>query len=136
MQRAKDMKAKQREELVKTLKARFEKNMIAIKVLNGLRYKQGWKLILKNCGHSMKWKVPAANRMLLVMITRRANTFFMIVQRKVLMAAEVFVTTVKRWSQEKNIDRKIALLIWRLPWALSFKGRTISGAAETWKFRY
>jgi hypothetical protein len=43
--------------------------------------------MLKNCGHSMKWKELAVNRMLLVMIKRRANTFFMIVQRKVLKAA-------------------------------------------------
>ena len=75
--------------------------------------------MLKNCGHSMKWKEPAVNRMLLGMIKRRANTFFMIVQRKVLMAAEVFVTTARLWSQGKNINRKIALGIWLRPWALS-----------------
>src|SRR5207245_547057 len=75
--------------------------------------------MLKNCGHSMKWKELAVNRMLLVMIRRRANTIFMIVQRKVLKAAEVFVTTAKRWSQGKNINRKIALLIWPLSWALN-----------------
>ena len=67
-----------------------------MKVLNGPKYKQGWKLMLKNCGHSMKWKELAVNRTLLVMIKRQANTFFMIVQRKVLKAAEVFATTVKR----------------------------------------
>src|SRR6266404_2066632 len=75
--------------------------------------------MLKNCGHSMKWKELAVNRTLLVMIKRRANTFFMIVQRKVLKAAEVFVTTVKRWRQERNISQKIALWIWQLPWALN-----------------
>ena len=62
-------------------------------VLNGLQYKQSWKPILKNYGRSMKWKEPAVNPMLLFMIKRRANTFFMIVQRKVLKAAEVFATT-------------------------------------------
>ena len=30
----------------------------------------------KNCGHSVKWKEPAVNRMLLVMIRRPANTSF------------------------------------------------------------
>src|SRR6266436_10446094 len=90
------------------------------KDLNGLKYKQSWKLMLKNCGHSMKWKELAVNRTLLVMIKRRANTFFMIVQRKVLKAGEVFATTVKRWTQGKNINQKIMLLIWQLPWALSF----------------
>ena len=37
----------------------------------------------------MKWKEPAVNRMLLAMIKKQANIFFMIVQRKVLKAAEV-----------------------------------------------
>ena len=68
----------------------------------------------------MKWKELAVNRMLLVMIKRRANTFFMIVQRKVLKAAEMFVTTVKGRRQGKQINQKITLLIWQLPWALSF----------------
>lgn len=76
--------------------------------------------MLKNCGHSVKWKELAVNRTLLVMIKKQANTFFMIVQRKVLKAAEVFATTVKRWNQGKNTNPKITLLIWQLPWALSF----------------
>jgi len=76
--------------------------------------------MLKKCGHSMKWKELAVNRMLLVMIERRANTFFMIVQRKVLKAAEVFATTVKRRRQEKHLNQNITLLIWQLAWALSF----------------
>src|SRR5258706_3612352 len=79
--------------------------------------------MLKNCGHSMKWKELAVNRTLLVMIKRRANTFFMIVQRKVLRAAEVFATTVKRWRRGKKINQKITLLIWRLPTAVSFLSR-------------
>ena len=44
---------------------------------------------------------------------------FMIVQRKALKAAEVFVMTAKRSSRGKNINRKIALSIWRLPWAFN-----------------
>src|SRR5687767_14921602 len=110
----------QREELLRALKARFEKSMNRHKALNDLKYKQSWKLMLKNCGHSMKWTELAVNRTLLAMIKRRANTFFMIVQRKVLKAAEVFATTVKRWSQGKNINRKTALLIWQLTWVLRF----------------
>jgi hypothetical protein len=83
-------------------------------------YKQSWKATLKNCGHSMKWKELAVNRTLLVTIKQRANTFFMTVQPKVLKGAEVFATTAKRWNQGKNINQKPMLLIWRLPWALSF----------------
>src|SRR5215216_459868 len=91
-----------------------------LKVLNGLKYRQSWKLILKNCHHSMKWKELAVNRTLLAMTKRRANTFFMIVQRKVPKAAGVFVTTVKRWRQGKNTNQQITPLIWQLPWALNF----------------
>ena len=76
--------------------------------------------MLKNCGHSIKWKELAVNRTLLALIKGRANTFFMIAQRKVLKAAEMFATTVKRWSQGKNTNQKTTLLIWPLPWASSF----------------
>ena len=116
----KKLSPEQREELLKTLKARFEKNMNRHKGLEWAKVQAKLEANLKNCGRSMKWKEPAVNRMLLVMIKRRANTFFMIVQRKVLKAAEVFVTTMKRWSQGKNINRKIALLKWQLTWALRF----------------
>src|SRR5262245_57807597 len=110
----------QRKELLRALKARFEKNMNRHKGLEWLRYKQSWKLILKNSGHSMKWRELAVNRMLLVTIKRRVNTFFVIGQRKALKAAEAFVTTVKPWSRGKNINQKITLLISQLPWASKF----------------
>ena len=58
----KDLSPQQREELLGALEARFERNMTAIKVLNGLKYKRSWKLTPKDCGHSMKWKEPAPNR--------------------------------------------------------------------------
>ena len=61
----------------------MRKTWTTIGVLNGLKYKESWKLMLKNCGPSMKWKELAVSRTLLAMIRRPANTFFMIVQRKV-----------------------------------------------------
>ncbi len=64
-------------------------------------------------------KEPAVKRMWLALIKRRANTLFMIVQRRALKTAEVFVTTAQHWNRGKNISRKIALLRWRLPWALN-----------------
>jgi hypothetical protein len=70
-------------------------------------YKQSWKRMLKNCGHSMKWMEPAANLMLLARIKKRANTFFVIVQPKARKVAEAFATTLKRLSQEKKINLEI-----------------------------
>jgi hypothetical protein len=48
------------------------------------------------------------------------NTSFLIVQQKVLAAAEVCVTTVKARNPGKNINRKITLSMWQRPWVLSF----------------
>ena len=62
----KDLSPEQREELLSTLKTRFEKNMNRHKGFELPKYKQSWKLMLKNCGHSMKWKELAVNRTLLV----------------------------------------------------------------------
>ena len=54
--------------------------------------------------------------MSLVTTKRRANTFFVIAQPKVLKAGEVCVTTVKGRSHGKNINQRITRLIWQLPW--------------------
>src|SRR5438477_1189961 len=116
----KDLSPEQREELLRTLKSRFEKNMNRHKGLEWAKVQAKLKADAEKLWSLNKWKELAVNRTLLVMIKRRANTFFMIVQRKALKAAEVFATTVKRWSQGKNINQKITLLIWQLPWALSF----------------
>ena len=40
----KKLSLEQREELFRTLKVRFEKNMNCHKVLNGQKYKQSWKV--------------------------------------------------------------------------------------------
>ena len=67
----------------------------------------------------MRWKEPAATFPFqprsartgrdLAVITRRENTFFLIVRRKVLKAEEVFATTAKRWTREKKTNQRITL---------------------------
>ena len=116
----KELSPEQREELLRTLKARFEKNMNRHKGLEWAKVQAKLEANTEKLWSLNEMEKLAVNRMLLVMIKRRANTFFMIVQRKVLKAAEVFVTTVKRWRQGKHLNQKITLLIWQLPWALNF----------------
>ena len=116
----KDLSPEQRAELLRALKSRFEKNMNRHKGLEWAQVQAKLEANAEKLWSSMKWKELAVNRTLLVMIKRRANTFFMTVQRKVLKAAEVFAMTVKRWTQGRNINQKIARLIWQLPWALRF----------------
>lgn len=115
----KELSPERREELLGALKARFEKTCTAIKVLNGLKLRRNWMLVLK------MWSLNEMERTggepdIVGYDKRRLNIFLMIVQRKVLKVAEVFVTTLKDWSQGKSINQKITLLIWQLPWALNF----------------
>ena len=114
----KELPQKQAEELIKVLKARFEKNMNRHKGLEWIKIQAKLEASTENYGRSMKWKEPVVNRILLVLMKRRANTFFMIALQKVLKAAEVYVTTAKDRNQEKNTNRKIMLLIWLHPWVL------------------
>jgi hypothetical protein len=110
----------QREDLLRILKARFELNMSRHK---GLQFSEVQAKLEAN--PEKLWSLNemeklVVNRMLLAMIKKRGNIFFMIVPRKVLRAAEVFVTTLKGWSQENSINRKIARLRWLETWALGF----------------
>jgi hypothetical protein len=116
----KELSPVQRDELLRALKARFEKNMSRHK---GLEWA---KVQAKLEAHTERlWSLNEMERTggepdVVGHDKRLANTFFMIVQRKVLKAAEVFVTTAKRWRQGKNISQKIAPLIWRPSWASRF----------------
>lgn len=64
MENKKTLPPEQHSTLLQTLKDRFEKTQTATKTLNGIKYKQNWKPVPRNCGRSMKWKERAANPML------------------------------------------------------------------------
>jgi Protein of unknown function (DUF4256) len=89
----KDLSAEQLEELLRALKAHFEKNMNHHKGLEWAKVQAKmeandeklWSL-------NEKWKELAVNQMLLAMMKRRTNTLSMIVQRKVQAAAEMLET--------------------------------------------
>jgi hypothetical protein len=111
--------AKQREELLNGLKARFEKNMSRHAGLDWAdvqarlvaRPEKVWSLYeMERTGGEPDW---------LVMISKRANTFSMIVPPKARKGAAAFVTTAQRWRPGKKTNPKIALLIWLRPWGLS-----------------
>ena len=106
--------------LLIALKARFEKNM---KRHKGLEWAKVQAKLEANSGKMWslnEMEISGGEPDVVALIKRRANTFFMIVQPKVLKAAEMFVTTVKGRIQGKHSNQKITLLIWQLPWALSF----------------
>jgi len=118
----KELSQEQREELLRTLRARFEKNMSRHKGLEWAKVRAKLEANTKKLWSLNEMERTGGEPMLLVMIKRRVNTFFMIVHRKVLKAAEMFVTTVKgrRRGKSRGCIQKVTLLIWQLPWALSF----------------
>ena len=99
----------QRKELLKALKTRFEKNMDRHK---GLAWANVQAKLEANA--EKLWSLNEMERTggepdVVGYDKKSGEYIFMIVPRKVLLTAEVFATTVKRWNQEKNISQKIAL---------------------------
>src|SRR5437016_10782932 len=116
----KELSPKEREELLRALKARFEKNMNRHKGLD-------WaKVQAKLEANSEKiWSLNEMERTggepdVVRHDKKRVNTSFLIVQRKVQKAGQVFVTTGKGWIHGRNLNRNTPRWIWRRPWALSF----------------
>ena len=120
MKTKKELSPAQREELLTALRARFEKNMNRHKGLEWAKVQAKLEANTEKLWSLNEMETTGGEPDVVGLIKRRANTFFMIVQRKVLKAAEVFVTTAKRWKQEKKTNQKTAPLIWQPPWASSF----------------
>ena len=104
----KELSPEQSEELIKAFKARFEKNMNRHKDLE-------WaKLQVKlDAGTEKLWSLNEMERTGgepdVVGHDKKTDEYILIVQRKVLKTAEVFVTTLKGRNQGMNISQKIAL---------------------------
>ena len=116
----KEMSPAQRKELLGALKARFEQNMNRHKSLEWAKVQAKLEANTEKLWSLNEMERTGGEPDVVGTTKRQANTFFLIVRRKALKAAEVFATTVKRWSRGKNANRKIVLWVWRPPWALSF----------------
>ena len=109
-----------REEFLAELKTRFEKNMNRHQGLEWAKVRAKLEADAKKLWSLTEMERTGGEPDVVGFDKKRANSSFMIVQRKVLKGAEVFVTTVKRWRNGKNTNRKIALSIWQATWELSF----------------
>ena len=116
----KELSPEQREKLVKALKARFEKNINRHKGLEWAKVKAKLEASPQKLWSLNEMERTGGEPDVVGHDKKTGEYIFLIVQRKVLTAAEVFVTTAKDWIQGKNINRKITLLIWQRPWALTF----------------
>ena len=116
----KEFSTKDREELLSTLKARFEKNTNRHKGLEWLKVQAKLEGKIEKLWSLNEMERTGGEPDVVGHDKRQANTYFMIARRKAQKAAEVFAMIVKRWSRGKNINHKMTLLIWRLPLELSF----------------
>lgn len=116
----KDLPLEQREELLRTLKARFEKNMNRHEGLKWANVQAKLEANPEKLCSLNEMEATSGEPDVVGHDKETGEYIFMIVLLKVQKVAEVFVTTVKRWSQGKIINQKIALWIWQQLWALGF----------------
>ena len=116
----KDLSPEQRKGLLGALKARFEKNLNRHQ---GLEWPSVQARLEANA--EKLWPLNEMERTggepdVVGHDKKTSEYIFHDCSRKVQKVAEVFATTVKRWNQGKRTNPKIALSIWRLPWASIF----------------
>ena len=116
----KKLTSTQQNSLFSVLKIRFEKNMNRHKGLEWAQVQAKLEANTEKLWSLNEMEITGGEPDVVGHDKKTAEYILMIVRRKVLKAAEVFATTAKRWSQGKNINRKMTLLIWQLPCALSF----------------
>ena len=116
----KELSLEQREELLRALKARFEKNV-------NRHEGRGWVEVQARLEANAEkmWSLNEMERTggepdVVGHDKKRANTFSMIVHRNVPRAAPACVTTGKHWIRGRNLNRKIPPWIWPRLWALRF----------------
>jgi hypothetical protein len=110
----------QREELLRALKVRFEKNMNRHKGLESAKVQAKREANTEKLRSLNEMERTGGEPDVVSHDKKTGEYIFMIVQRKALKAAEMFVTTVKGRRQGMHLNQKITLLIWQLPWELSF----------------
>lgn len=123
---------KEREELLKTLNARFEKNMNRHE---GLKWTEVQAKLDSPDGGEKLWSLNEMEETggepdVVGYDKKQANTFFMIVRQKAPKAAEVFATTGKRLSRERSTSPKTALWMWSPLWELSFLRKNNTGSCS------
>ena len=116
----KGLSPEQREEPFRALKARFEKNMNRHKDLEWARVEAKLEANAEKLWSLYEMERTGGEPDVVGHDKKTGEYTFYDCSAESLKAAEVFATTVKRWNQGKNINLKITLLIWQLPWALSF----------------
>src|ERR1044072_526416 len=100
------------EELLTTLKARFEKNMKRHKGVEWAKVQAKLEAGAKKLWSLNEMERTGGEPDVVGYEKKTAHTFFLIAQPRLRKAAEVFVTIPKPSSREKNINLQTALSAW------------------------
>src|SRR5882724_1291365 len=112
----KQLSPKQREELLRALKDRFEKNMNRHTGLEWAKVQAKLEANPEKLWSLSEMESTGGEPDVVCHEIKRAEYVFMIVQRKVPKAAPACVTTVKRWIRGRNINRKTTPWTWPRRW--------------------
>jgi Protein of unknown function (DUF4256) len=110
---------KQREEILRALQARFEKNMNRHEGLDWAKVQAKLEANAEELWSLSEMERTSGEPDVVGHDKKTGEYIFYDCSAESPKAAEVLATTVKRWRQGKNINQKIALLIWQPPWASS-----------------
>ena len=132
----KELSPKQREELLKALKARFEKNLGRHKGLVWAKVQARLEARPEKLWSLEEMERTGGEPDVVGHDKSRANSSSWIVPRKVPRAASVFATTARRWIRERNINPKTASWIGRGHGHRAFDGGGIFRAAKAGRVRH
>ncbi len=118
----KELPAKEPEELLRSLKARFEKNMNRHKGLQWDRIQAKLKVNAEKLWSINEMEETGSEPDVVGYNKKTDEYIFYDCTAEALKDAERLVTTMKgrQWRKSEGRIREVTLLIWQLPWALSF----------------
>ena len=117
----KELSPKQREELLRALKARFEKNMNRHKGLEWAKVQARLEANPEKLWSLNEMERTGGEPDVVGQDKKTGEYIFFDCSRgKSQRPQSVFVTTVKGWSRGRNIKPKTPPWIWPRPWASSF----------------
>jgi hypothetical protein len=116
----KELLPKQREELLKTLKARFEKQMNRHKGLEWAKVQARLEANAEKLWSLHEMERTGGEPDVVGHDKKTGEYVFYDCSAESPKGRTSFAMTVKRWIRERNISQKTASWIWRQPWALSF----------------
>jgi hypothetical protein len=112
-----NLTAAHQKQMLKVLTDRFNKNMHRHKDLEWSEIESKLKSNMDKLGTLSEMEGTGGEPDVIGLDKKQVSTFSVIALLKVLLAVEVCVMIGKAWNQGKNLNRRIVLLIWLMPWA-------------------